>query len=60
MFKCLENRELKIKEVEINEIYRLLDEICVKKTRLKNNLHKLIEVENDTNILFELNSLIVS
>jgi hypothetical protein len=58
--KCLENREFEITEVEVNEVYRLLNKLCVKKTRLKNNLHKLIEVENDTSVLFELKSLIIS
>lgn len=44
--------------MEVNEIDRLLNKFCAKEERIKNKLRQLIEVENDTSLVFELESLI--
>ena len=57
MMEYLENREFKITEMEVNEIDRLLNRFCAKEERIKNKLRQFIEVENDTSLVFELESL---
>ena len=54
----LENKEFRITEMEINEIDRLLNKFCAKEERIKSKLRQLIEVEHDTSLVFELESLI--
>ena len=56
--ECLENREFRITEIEINEIDRLLNKFCAKEERIKSKLRQLIEVGDDASIIFELESLI--
>jgi hypothetical protein len=57
MMEYLEDREFKITEMEVNEVDRLLNKFCTKEERIKNKLRQLIEVENDTSLVFELESL---
>lgn len=54
----LENKEFKIIDMEVNEIDKLLNKFCAKEERIKDKLRQLIEVENDTSLVFELESLI--
>lgn len=54
----LENKEFRITEMEINEVDRLLNKFCVKEERIRSKLRQLIEVEHDTSLVFELESLI--
>ncbi len=54
----LENKEFRIIEMEINEVDRLLNKFCAKEERIRSKLRQLIEVEHDTSLVFELESLI--
>ena len=54
----LENKEFRIIEMEINEFDRLLNKFCAKEERIRSKLRQLIEVEHDTSLVFELESLI--
>ncbi|MEM6338362.1 MAG: hypothetical protein AAF673_00340 [Pseudomonadota bacterium] len=54
----LENKEFRITEMEINEVDRLLNKFCAKEERIRSKLRQLIEVEHDTSLVFELESLI--
>ena len=54
----LENKEFRITEMEINEVDRLINKFCVKEERIRSKLRQLIEVEHDTSLVFELESLI--
>lgn len=54
----LESKEFKIIDMEVNEIDKLLNKFCAKEERIKDKLRQLIEVENDTSLVFELESLI--
>ena len=56
--ECLGNKEFRITEMEVNEIDRLINRICAKEGRIRNKLRQLIEIENDSNLVFELESLI--
>ena len=44
--------------MEINEVDRLLNKFCAKEERIRSKLRQLIEVEHDTSLVFELESLI--
>ena len=58
IMEYLENKEFRITEMEINEVDRPLNKFCTKEERIRSKLRQLIEVEHDTSLVFELESLI--